>query len=304
MAKLPKELEGSMAESEDALAALLLLFDRRILEFLHELEVYIVSLISDSPRSRLRVVDSGQLAKDADNLQRAMNARTAIITFARKEFGDFADDWIRQFDKLADFTIENLKHAKIPAIMTEIDAGILDAIKQRVTSRFNTGTDIVFQELTGDIIREVVVGGNSKNLLGKIKSRLLSAPIIGEAIPVGQSLEAVVKRLGHDSIMEVYRTLHARKADEAGSKIFLYHGQIVQNTRKFCAARKGKSFSLEVIKSWNALSWQGKIPGVDILIALGGYGCIDHLQAVPISMENAVRHFEQIKAQEAAEQAA
>ena len=286
MARLPRDFEDAINQSEDVLGNLTDLFDRELFKFVQELEAYILALVTRVNGGL--AVNGDQIIKDSANLQRAINARTEIIAYATANFGEFADDWIRQFDKVAAFTIENLNMSQIPAAFTDVDGAILDAIKERVRVRLGTGSDLVFQELTGDLIRETMIGGSFKNLIAKIKSRLLSAPLIGEAIPVGQSLEALVTRIGHDSLLETYRTVHQVKAEQAGAKKFLYHGQIVKNTRPFCRERKGKVFDLAVIKSWNNLSWAGRIPGTDVRITLGGYGCLDSLQAVPPQFEDAI----------------
>lgn len=292
MARLPRDFEDAVNQSEDVLGNLNDLFDRELFQFVQELETYILALVTRINGGL--AVNGDTIIRDSANLQRAMNARTEIINYATANFGEFADDWIRQFDKVAAFTIDNLNLSRIPAAFTDVDGAILDAIKERVRVRLGTGSDLVFQELTGDLIRETMIGGSFKNLITKIKSRLLSLPLVGEAIPVGQSLEAIVARIGHDSLMETYRTVHSVKAEQSGAKKFLYHGQIVKNTRPFCRERKGKVFDLAVIKSWNNLSWRGRIPGTDVRITLGGYNCLDALQAVPPVFEDAISQLDDL----------
>ena len=297
MARLPRDFENAINQSEDVLGNLTDLFDRELFKFVQELETYILALVTRVNGGL--AVNGDQIIRDSANLQRAMNARTEIINYATANFGEFADDWIRQFDKVAAFTIENLNLSRIPAAFTDVDATILEAIKQRVRVRLGTGSDLVFQELTGDLIRETMIGGSFKNLITKIKSRLLSAPLIGEAIPVGQSLESLVTRIGHDSLMEVYRTTHQLKAEQSGAKKFLYVGNIVKNTRPFCAERAGKVFTLKQVEGWNKLEFTGKIPGVDVRVALGGFNCRHHLQAVPSQFEDAMKELEEFEKKEA-----
>lgn len=297
MARLPRDFEDAVNQSEDVLGNLNDLFDRELFQFVQELEAYILALVTRVNGGL--AVNGDQIIRDSANLQRAMNARTEIINYATANFGEFADDWIRQFDKVAAFTIENLNLSRIPASFTDVDGAILEAIKERVRVRLGTGSDLVFQELTGDLIRETMIGGSFKNLITKIKSRLLSLPLIGEAIPVGQSLEAIVARIGHDSLLETYRTVHQMKAEQAGAKKFLYVGSIIKTTRPFCAERAGKVFDLKQVEGWNKLEFTGKIPGVDVRIALGGFNCRHHLQAVPPQFEDAMKQLEEFEKKEA-----
>jgi len=82
----------------------------------------------------------------------------------------------------------------------------------------------------------------------------------------------------------MYRTLHTKKANDAGIDKFLYFGSLVKDSRDFCIARAGKIFTRTEIESWNNLRWTGKIEGSNVFVTLGGFRCRHHLVAVPSSI--------------------
>lgn len=69
----------------------------------------------------------------------------------------------------------------------------------------------------------------------------------------------------------------------------VYAGDVIETTREFCEDRVHKAFSLQEIQSWNDLDWRGKIPGVDVLVALGGYNCRHYLNWVSEGMYNQLK---------------
>ncbi|MTB53011.1 hypothetical protein [Lewinella sp. W8] len=57
----------------------------------------------------------------------------------------------------------------------------------------------------------------------------------------------------------------------------LYAGTIKNNTRAFCRARVQGVYTRDEITKWQDQEWQGKIPGADVKVVLGGYNCRHHL---------------------------
>ena len=67
---------------------------------------------------------------------------------------------------------------------------------------------------------------------------------------------------------------------------FLYTGPKVKDSREFCLERKGNFYTLKEIQSWADQTWAGKNKQTNrsnIIVLLGGYGCID--QAIPVPQE-------------------
>lgn len=83
-----------------------------------------------------------------------------------------------------------------------------------------------------------------------------------------------------DLFMEFDRETQHEYADEIGLKHAIFSGTAIETSRHFCLKRKMRIYTLEEINSWNSENWQGKRPGVDVKIALGGYNCRDHLSFI------------------------
>jgi len=77
----------------------------------------------------------------------------------------------------------------------------------------------------------------------------------------------------YDVISQYERMASRAVANKLGLKHFEYSGDIIKDTRDFCIERAGNVYSVEEAKTWNDLWWRGKIEGVDVMVALGGYNC-------------------------------
>lgn len=80
-----------------------------------------------------------------------------------------------------------------------------------------------------------------------------------------------------DTAIEVSRATDLRYAREEGFKYAYYLGGLIETSRCFCQQRDQLIWSVDRINKWNDLSWGGKIEGVDVKIALGGYNCRHYL---------------------------
>ena len=85
----------------------------------------------------------------------------------------------------------------------------------------------------------------------------------------------------HDSVFSHSRAVDSFFADELGIDCFYYAGDAVKTSRDFCLERMGQVFKREEVDSWSDQDWQGKIPGEDVWISLGGYNCRHNLMPVP-----------------------
>lgn len=92
---------------------------------------------------------------------------------------------------------------------------------------------------------------------------------------VGKSglLEKFYNRQAGNLFLSVDREVGNLYREELKLDHALYAGTEKSTTRPFCRARLGRVYTLDVINSWNSLSWSGKIPGADVKVSAGGYMC-------------------------------
>jgi len=94
----------------------------------------------------------------------------------------------------------------------------------------------------------------------------------------GVPLSSYASRYAQDSVMNFYQSMNLNLARKAKLTEFMYYGAVSKNTRPFCMARVGKTFTKAQIDKWNSFSWKGK--SCDVWICRGGYNCQHHLMPV------------------------
>lgn len=87
------------------------------------------------------------------------------------------------------------------------------------------------------------------------------------------NLEFHYNRFARDLFQEFDRTAQLLYADELGLSHAIYSHTVKNNTRCFCRRRINKIYEVSFARKWNDQNWQGKKPGVDVMIAMGGYNC-------------------------------
>lgn len=83
-----------------------------------------------------------------------------------------------------------------------------------------------------------------------------------------------------DAAMSSLRATDVRYAKSGGLEYAYYEGGILGTSRCFCQQRYSRFWSLATIDSWNDLDWSGRMEGVDVKVALGGWNCIHQLMWV------------------------
>lgn len=76
---------------------------------------------------------------------------------------------------------------------------------------------------------------------------------------------------------EFERAMSNEVAEKNDLNNAIWSGPVLDDTRPFCAAKKGKVFTREQITAMDKQKWIGKIPGQSTIISQGGYGCVDTL---------------------------
>jgi hypothetical protein len=76
-----------------------------------------------------------------------------------------------------------------------------------------------------------------------------------------------------DTAINALRYSDTRIAKENELDYAYYVGGLIPESRCFCQQRNDLMWSRGRINDWNDLQWSGKIEGVDVKVALGGYNC-------------------------------
>ena len=87
-----------------------------------------------------------------------------------------------------------------------------------------------------------------------------------------------------DTLFQYRRNITYKTSIDLGIKYFKYQGTEMDTTRCFCLQRIGQIYTIDEIKKWANLKWDGKISGTNstnIMNRLGGFNCLHSL--VPVS---------------------
>jgi len=87
------------------------------------------------------------------------------------------------------------------------------------------------------------------------------------------AIERHFLRWSGDFYQQFDRLAQLEFKDALGLSYAIYAGTIVDDSREFCMARNNLLYTEPEILLWNGQDWQGKIPGMDVRIACGGYNC-------------------------------
>ncbi len=271
MVDIPNNIQIAAKESSDLLDELLEKFDDHLLAVLREIDTEIQFLLR-----KLDVNKDGKITFTEVNLKRALALRPQIIRIVKERYGELLSVWVATSDRVAEFALTQLRAIDIldkSASFTTFDTTVIEALRMMGLEELKTKDVFTSQEVARKRYILTLFGGNYKDLVNAIKAKLKS-------LKAGIS-RTTAETLAHDSLMQTYATVQNIKAIEAGSDRFLYFGSLVRDSRPFCVERAGKIFTREQIEKWNNETWEGKIPGLNVFIQRGGYGCRHHLSAIP-----------------------
>lgn len=163
------------------------------------------------------------------------------------------------------------KEFKIKGIVIDfdrIDKSMFDALKRHGLAVYETLKVESINRISQAIYDTVIIGQPFSYLTNQIRGILREGDYKGVK---GRSLETYSRVYAQDSLMQYYSTIQKKKSKDAGLKHFLYYGNLMADSRPFCASIVGKVFTEKQINAMNKLDWTGK--SGDIWIHRGGYSC-------------------------------
>ncbi len=162
----------------------------------------------------------------------------------------------------------------------------------------------LFSEFGATEVKQIMSKGVSAQMDMKEFIRQMRGFVAGTAEKEGIS-ERKFKQFAFDVYQQYDATYNMKLAEEFDMKYFVYEGELVKDSRDFCAAHQGKIFTIEEAQSWNTWTpargqqerafpegWEIKqkdiyavpsylgYPGYDPIIDRGGYRCQHHLAFV------------------------
>ena len=278
---------------------------------LENLERDVVKIANELPKRQGKLFEARLAVEIRPKLKQAID----------KHYVLWADNTVREYDKVAKLVVANMKDLPIPAkfkTLTEIDIQTITNLKRlKFTGFLDIATETT-NALADNVYSSTIAGKSFSDMQKELQQRINGVYIKADVDEIDELVEFVAtttdevarqkaidrlhtfygadrtgenmrrysKQLAHDSLMEFDGQFTKAKAAEAGLTNFLYYGDIIGDSRPFCIANRGKIFSEDELRDkWSSESWKGKSTS-DPFISRGGYNCRHHLQPTDPSWYN------------------
>lgn len=131
------------------------------------------------------------------------------------------------------------------------------------------------------LMASILLGASTlKDAKRSIKERLIPKTKVG-------FIERSIFVKMRDTAVQSMRAIDVLYAKKNDMEYIFYAGGRMETSRCFCVQRYDRIWSLDKVNSWNNLSWSGKIEGVDVKVAAGGWNCVHSL--LPVTQEEATQ---------------
>lgn len=281
---LRKTIEKEAQKQIDAMAKMESAMGKDAVRLQQELykllvEKYVSSLATDS---------SGKILFNAANIARANDISKVWSEFQRKQYQPFVMDFAKDL-----LSIVDIESGYFLAIGKEFDIAMnfsktAELISKQIGIDPVTGKIIddsyLYRLLDGSQVKDNVTNFVLQNVSAKSSfadlREGLGTLIKGDETVNGE-MQRYLRTYAYDTFAQTQRAVDLNIADTYGFNSFVYSGDIIKDTREFCAERAGGVFSREELEEWETMDWQGKNPDVPVSISLGGYNCRHTLMWIP-----------------------
>lgn len=182
------------------------------------------------------------------------------ITEGFKELANLSDDFMSTI--LDDYSRKQDLYKAILKANVEITKDAL----------LGAGVRTNFEVAIRELLKANISGVGDKRDLRKVLTQFIQGTEAEKPF-----LQRYITQVTNDSVMTFNREYLNTISEDLDVEYYVYSGTIIGDSRPFCVARAGRSYTKAQVKSWGKLgSWQGKIPGtneVTIFSYCGGYNC-------------------------------
>jgi len=237
-------------------------------------EANIAKSLNKLEKKLINLYQAGFPKEKAFEIAEAQKLQKQLVKVMQKEYGVLINSINKDYSKIGKIIESEFKALELPFEFNINDNKLLSALRKTAANQFKQFGSLTENKMSQSLYDNVAGGGNFSTLIKE-----MSAALIGSASISGVPLSSYARTFAHDSLMGYYRTIQKNQAKTAGIKTFLYYGDTMGATRKFCRDKVGKIFDEKTINAWQSDKWQGKAPG-SVWIHCGGYNCRHHLMPV------------------------
>lgn len=228
-----------------------------------------------------------QLNANNANIKMAFRLRDQIRTFLRKhgyyqKIRNFGDE----YDKLVIESRNYYKAISLSSVITNRDLEVLKDLRAKDVAFMFQNDERIMNE-TFNLVRDSIYTRTDFTDLADRLKNMHTDTVIKTSQGKEVKLRGLLKRYNATYAANAYaafdRNIQNIKSAQLGLQHFLYSGGLIKDSRNFCIARAGKTYTKKQIDSWESLNWKGKITYASVWTALGGHDCFHVL--TPITPE-------------------
>lgn len=249
-----------------------------------KLQKELFELIKDKYLDNLATDEAGNLIYNHPNLVKVSQVTNIFNQFKEKSFNpailEFGKDLLSIVDlegdyfKAIDANISIEKTFKLISQQIGIDLKTGALIEDSYLYRLAEGSQV-----KDDIANLVLQNVSAKSSFRDLKNSLQTL-VEGDETTNG-AMQQYLRTYAYDTFSNVQRAVDLNIADTYQFNSFIYSGDIIKDTREFCAERINGIFTRDDLAEWSTMEWKGKNPDVPVEISLGGYNCRHTLMWIP-----------------------
>lgn len=258
------------------------------------LQVELYELLRDKFIESLTVDADGKIMFNSKNISRVNDLNKTWQTFQEQHYRpaliEFAKDLISIVDIEAVYFLAIGKEFDIAFEFAKITDLISKQIGIDIATETITEGSYLYRLLEGSQIKDQVANYVLQNVSAKASfqemRKGLETLVKGDET-VNGAMEKYLRTYAYDSFSNVQRSIDLNIADTYQLNSFIYSGDIIKDSRAFCAggdgfeSKVGQLFTRDDLTEWEGQEWQGKNPDVPVEISLGGYNCRHTLMWIP-----------------------
>lgn len=232
----------------------------RINKALQRVDKKILALVAS-----LKANPEGFLISSAVNLKAALDLRVEII----QAFGPYlkAAKTTTNFRPILVDLKKRFKTAGVNIKFLRIDASLIKAFSDDAFRELASLGNQYAAAISEQVYLGAAVGESVKDI-----TQTVTQLLIGGTDKRGRPLSSYASTIVETRYMEADSTVLLRKAEIYKIDSFKYQGSLIKDSRKWCEDHKDKIFTLDEIKEWQDIKWQGKKAG-DSFVTRGGWRC-------------------------------
>lgn len=248
-AKLEAQMESSLPEVFKQLS-------NEVIDLVSELSLD----PEDRAKNLLEIIALKRKIGDALVSNVLYQSKVLEITEGFKQLANLSDDFMSTI--LDDYSRKQDLYKAILKANVEITKDAL----------LGAGVKSNFENAIRELLKANIAGVGDKRQLRSVLTQFIEGTETEKPF-----LQRYITQVTNDSVMTFNREYLNTVSEDLDVQYYVYSGTITGDSRPFCVARAGRSYTKAQVQSWGKLGdWQGKIPGTNektIFTYCGGYNC-------------------------------